>query len=68
MLVAAFCELSRARRATAASLAAGLLQVGGIVGQWIVIGRYHPLQPTMLVLGIAVAALASARWRAQERS
>lgn len=42
------------------SLLAGLLLVGWIVVQVLIIQRFHPLQPTMFVIGAAITALA---WR-----
>jgi hypothetical protein len=58
MLVAATAELRRSPRAVVASSTAGVLLVGWIVVQWLVIGRFHWLQPTMLLVGLAVVVLA----------
>jgi len=58
MGVAAVAELRRSSLAPSLSLIAGVLQVLWIIAQWVVIGRFHWLQPTMLVVGAAVTVLA----------
>ncbi|MGI5132828.1 hypothetical protein ACQEVB_38935 [Pseudonocardia sp. CA-107938] len=64
MLIAAYGEIRRTPWAHGASAVAGVLQIGWILAQWAVIGRYDPLQPTMLVIGCAIAVLS----RSQQRS
>jgi hypothetical protein len=51
-------ELRRSSLAPLLSLIAGVLQVLWIIAQWVVTGRFHWLQPTMLVVGAAVTVLA----------
>ncbi len=58
MGVAAVAELRRSSLAPLLSLIAGVLQVLWIIAQWVVTGRFHWLQPTMLVVGAAVTVLA----------
>ena len=58
MIIAATVELAWSPWAYATSVAAGTLQVGWILGQWLVRQRYFILQPVMLACGLAVAALA----------
>jgi len=58
MAVAALGELLRRHWAYAASIAAGAALVGWIVVQWLVIGKYFFLQPTMLAIGFLVVLLA----------
>jgi hypothetical protein len=58
MGVAAVAELRRSSHAPSLALIAGALQVLWIIAQWVVIGRFHWLQPTMLVVGAAVTVLA----------
>jgi len=58
MVAAAVAELVRSPWAYLVSLAAGLLQIGWIVGQVGILQRYFFLQPLLLAAGIAVAALA----------
>ena len=58
MGVAAVAELRRSSLAPLLSLSAGVLQVLWIIAQWVVIGRFHWLQPVMLVVGAAVTVLA----------
>jgi hypothetical protein len=63
MLLAATAQLRRIDGAWRLSLLAGFLQIGWILAEWVVFGRYHWLQPTMLVVGLAVVALAA--WSAR---
>jgi len=58
MGVAAVAELRRSSLAPSLSLIAGVLQVLWIIAQWVVTGRFHWLQPTVLVVGAAVTVLA----------
>ena len=58
MGVAAVAELRRSSLAPLLSLIAGVLQVLWIIAQWVVTGRFHWLQPTVLVVGAAVTVLA----------
>ena len=58
MAVAAALEITRSRWAYAASLAAGLAQVGWIVAQIAMLQRYFFLQPMLLGAGLVVVLLA----------
>lgn len=58
MVIAAIGEWSRQGWAYAVSLMAGAALVGWIVAQWLVIGKYFFLQPTMLGAGLLVLLLA----------
>jgi hypothetical protein len=61
MGVAAVLEVLRSRRAAGASLIAGGLLVGWICVEFVMIGKFSFLQPVMVVIGAAVAALAVAQ-------
>jgi hypothetical protein len=58
MVAAAVAELVRSPWAYLVSLAAGLLQIGWIVGQVAILQRYFFLQPMLLAAGVAISALA----------
>ena len=64
MSVAAVGELARWRRADAASVVAGVVLVGWIAVQLLVLRRYFILQPVLGVAGALVVALA---WWAHPR-
>ncbi len=57
MTAAAICEWTRQPWAYALSLAAGTALVGWIIAQWLIIGKYFFLQPTMLGAGLLVLLL-----------
>jgi hypothetical protein len=58
MIVAAVAELRHDARAYVLSLAAGILQLGWILGQVLVLGRFFFLQPVLFVAGGLVVLLA----------
>jgi hypothetical protein len=58
MAVAAFAEIRTLGWAFAASMVAGAAQLGWIVAQWLIIGKYFFLQPVMLAAGAGVLVLA----------
>jgi hypothetical protein len=57
-LAAAAAVLTNRRHARAASIGAGLILVGWIVVQVLVLRRFHVMQPTMFTIGCLTAALA----------
>jgi hypothetical protein len=58
MLAAAVAEAARWPWAYAASLAAGMLQVGWILAQVVILQRYFFLQPVLFGCGVVVLGLA----------
>jgi hypothetical protein len=64
MSVAAILELTRWRRAYLASVLAGLVLIGWIVVQVVVLRRYFFLQPVLGAAGVLVVGLA---WSAHRR-
>ena len=64
MSIAAIGELTRWRRADVASMAAGVVLIGWIVVQLLVLRRYFFLQP---VLGVAGALVIALTWWAHPR-
>ncbi len=58
MAVAAIAEIRTLGWAFAGSMVAGAAQLGWIVAQWLIIGKYFFLQPVMLAAGAAVLILA----------
>lgn len=58
MAVAAAAELKRLRWAYALSLGAGIIQIGWIAVQILVLARYFFLQPVLLLAGAIVVGLA----------
>lgn len=68
MALAAWLELRRSARAHRASLAAGVLQIGWIAAQLVVLRRYFFLQPVLAGAGAAVLALAWWSHRADVRN
>lgn len=63
MLTAAFLEARSAPSAPTVSVLAGVAQVGWIAVQLLVFQRYHPLQPTVLVIAAVILVLAGLRSR-----
>lgn len=61
MLAAAVLESRRAPGAQAATVTAGVLQVGWIAVQLLVMQRYHPFQPLVLIVAAAILLLAGLR-------
>jgi hypothetical protein len=60
MTAALIAELRGQPAADRLSLTAGLLLIGWIVVQVVMIQRFNPLQPTMFLIGVAIAGLS---WR-----
>ena len=58
MTAAAIGEWSKQPWAYAISVTAGAVLIGWIVVQWLIIGKYFFLQPTMLAVGLLVLLLA----------
>jgi len=58
MVIAAIDEWSRQPWAYPVSVLAGAALVGWIIAQWLIIGKYFFLQPTMLSAGLLVMLLA----------
>ncbi|TCK22347.1 hypothetical protein [Pseudonocardia endophytica] len=66
--VAAVLEIRGAGHAAEASVVAGLLQVGWILAQLVVVQRYVVLQPVVLACGVAVVALRAGAVRRSRRA
>ena len=58
MAVAAIAEIRTLGWAFAGSMVAGAAQLGWIVAQWLITGKYFFLQPVMLAAGAGVLVLA----------
>ena len=64
MLVAAGLEVRGSRHGPQASVVAGLLQIGWVGVELLVMHRYDPLQPIVLALGVLIVVATLVRVRA----